>query len=613
MKHRAAVLSVLFVAAFTAIGDSGNTGLIYSKTNNGGIVSWTASPLPANAFGHVDTPPKLQPPFSTPTAPVVSSAVAEAIETGSPDDTVELVVSFRDDVEIPFFPKLDPRYSRNHPENLRTQAQRDRLVEQLAAVRERTYRQRQQQLEALDIRTRETFWLSDAMVVVAPLRSIMALAHLADVQRIQLARIRQPAPFVTQGRALINSDPLFNFVTANANTTFAPHVAILDTGSPMPLNHSHFTPRTRIELEKDCFHALPNSNCNTTTLGWDPYDRCNHATSSSGILTSTDSGSYRGVTPFQVGTYKIYDTACQGGIPEAMRGLAAAVADGYSVLLVETQQVEPTANDSEPLASQANQAFNAGCAVIATAGNFGNTAGISTMVRSPANARNVIAVGAQSVQSSTPDAYNSHGPTPDQRVKPDVLGPTNTITASSDGSVQQFGGTSGAAPYVAAGAALLGAYWNRTMSGGSFSWVIAPGQIYAGLIDAGNRVNFDNTWGAGRIRLLDPNWLSGHGEVTLSTNGSYADIPTGVIPVGMVMKAAVWWQDSSTTATHNDIDLALGSTGGWYQSINSANGVFEKVQSATVNSPMPFNVRIIAYNLPVGPQRIFYSWHAAAP
>lgn len=436
------------------------------------------------------------------------------------------------------------------------------------------------------------------MIVTAPRNRVAAIAARLDVRRIDLAERQAPPPSVSAGRYLIKSDALYNNLAASGG--FSPHIAVLDTGSPMPLNHLQFSPRSRVELEKDCFHS-GDYNCVSQAPGWNSQDLCNHGTSSAAILTAlgTQGDAYRGVTGFQIGTYRIYDDTCHGGPAEAIRAIAAAVADGYPVQLVETQQAE---DDSGGLATQANQAFNAGVAVIATNGNFGP--GAST-VRSPAVGHNVIGVGSQHFYYLTTYPDQSLGPTADGRIKPDVQAPSGTYTASSENAtaIHEFGGTSGAAPYAAGAAALLGAYWSRAANGVT---MVAPGQIYAGLIDAGIQTAFNNTVGAGRISLMDPAWQQGHGFVDLGSQ-QYVDVPIGNVPSGTV-KTAIWWSDLGV-GVHNDMDLSLHTSQNWYPSSNASAGVFEKSGYGPVQTADIWYVRIIGYYVPTGSQRVYYSWH----
>lgn len=65
--------------------------------------------------------------------------------------------------------------------------------------------------------------------------------------------------------------------------------------------------------------------------------------------------------------------------------------------------------------------------------------------------RNVVSVGAVSLQDSTQQPYSSRGPTSDGRPKPELCGPTGVTGTAYD----VYHGTSAAAPYVAAGFAVL--------------------------------------------------------------------------------------------------------------------------------------------------------------
>lgn len=76
-------------------------------------------------------------------------------------------------------------------------------------------------------------------------------------------------------------------------------------------------------------------------------------------------------------------------------------------------------------------------------------------ILSPAAARSALAVGAVDVLSDELAPYSSQGPTDDGRLKPEVTGPSNTISFAWSGDSGRFTGTSAAAPHVAAFAALV--------------------------------------------------------------------------------------------------------------------------------------------------------------
>ncbi|HLK63074.1 MAG TPA: S8 family serine peptidase [Bryobacteraceae bacterium] len=76
-------------------------------------------------------------------------------------------------------------------------------------------------------------------------------------------------------------------------------------------------------------------------------------------------------------------------------------------------------------------------------------------ILNPASARTAVAVGAVDVMTKALARYSSQGPTDDGRAKPEVNGPTNTISFTYASRNGRFTGTSAASPHVAALAALL--------------------------------------------------------------------------------------------------------------------------------------------------------------
>lgn len=111
---------------------------------------------------------------------------------------------------------------------------------------------------------------------------------------------------------------------------------------------------------------------------------------------------------------------------------------------------------------------------------------------SPADALNVLAVGATYWSDDRLEPYSSRGPTNDGRVKPDISAPASIDTASYN--PETFPGTSAATPHVAAAAALVKQAFPD----------FQPNQIKQFLIDRAidlGELGHDNRFGAGRLNL----------------------------------------------------------------------------------------------------------------
>jgi len=196
-----------------------------------------------------------------------------------------------------------------------------------------------------------------------------------------------------------------------------------------------------------------------------------------------------------------------------------------------------------------------------------------------ASAHKVIAVGAHDIDPPCTEdgfisnvcGYSGRGPTTDGRYKPDILGYSHykTSIASGDDKTDEFGGTSAAAPTVAAMAML---YNNFLEHVSDFATWLTPGHIYAALIASGEHTtkwegSYDyigvepgiaklNIEGVGRPKMVAGPGL--FGTVTLNDVGDLATIEVDV-PVGVCgIQAGIWWPEDVDQA-HNDVDLIIRS------------------------------------------------------
>ena len=245
------------------------------------------------------------------------------------------------------------------------------------------------------------------------------------------------------------------------------------------------------------------------------------------------------------------------------------------------------------------------------------------------SAHKVIGVGAHEIDppcqsggiSSDVCAYSSRGPTTDGRYKPDILGYTNYESSSSktDVKTKNMGGTSGAAPTVAAMAMLYNNYFEHHSD--SATW-LAPGHIYAALIASGEHttkwegsytnvgvepdIAHLNIEGAGR-----PKMALGRGSVgtvTLSDDGDLATIDLDVSEGACGIKAGIWWPEGAEE-THDDVDLIIRNP--WNDTIaraESGNSVWERASVDGGNSGLAggrYEVQILGYDVN-NEQQVYY-------
>lgn len=536
----------------------------------------------------------LQATFSFADAGPVATATAPAPRTADekihPDlktartrgERLRVIIELPEHLSMPSFPSRDRKKPLSDPANQAILRQRSERSEQVLQARVGHNGPVVEELKAHGVVVIEQFWITNSILVDMPAAAVDALAARADVLSLSPERTTVEPPTVRAGRDIIQSD--YNGVAAWTYFYDQMLIALLDTGTAITAGgvptHTLFDPPTQI-VGYDCVNGT-SSNC-TAGINLNPRDDCwNHGISSTGILTGNNSlgDDYHGVTNFVVHSFKVYDqngtgTGCtvlngtQLGlnVAAAQRGFQAAINLGIEVIVAEIQDWKGSV-----LTTAADNAFNAGCAVIAAAGNAGPNAGT---VRSPGEAHKAIAVGAVDYLTLATETYSGRGPESDGRIKPDIMAPTNTWTASNTGftALRSFGGTSGATPYGGAAASLF--WWTGT---GGFGSPSIPGVIYAQLINYGNNVTnptSNNNIGAGLIQLQNGQQDEWWGEMDI-TNGLTLILNLTIYNRNQI-DVSIWWPEPTTT--HNNIDVRLRNPSGTtVASSLSVNSVFEKLR-----------------------------------
>ena len=519
-------------------------------------------------------------------------AIEQSLEQG---EFQEYVVDYEHGVPMPLLPDLNPQLPRFAPENLAILETRIAMFEGVRRARLEAVSELVASIEGQGSEVLEHFTLAGAMLVRGKKGMLQYLAQQPQVDHVErVIETDSPPPGdVSDGRDLINSDRFFDM-----GGTGVPYTALLDTG--IRSTHTLFTGPDHIDFEEDC--ANGNGDCDDTgNVNYDPDDLCNHGTSSAAIYTgNSDLGdAYRGVTSETLDSWKVYNTSCFLDTTAVHRGYDEAVYWGDKVIIAEMQSSQ---DHKGSIADDADDAYDAGSCTIAANGNFGPTSGT---VRSPASAHKAIGVGSYDVDTLANISSQSRGPTPDDRKKPDIQAPTNTVTArtTSSTAVGTFSGTSGATPY-AAGAASVWADWTGQTSLTDSS----VGKIYAALINSGPNdwdIPFDNAEGAGQFELPDGGTYY-RGSRTLSDGESKFkefNVPAGADKVSV----AIWWPEKQGW-THRDIDLYLeNAAGNISDSSISGPSVFEHCWVTNPGSG-DREIEIYAYDVPwLKSQTVYYS------
>ncbi|MEO0189485.1 MAG: S8 family serine peptidase [candidate division WOR-3 bacterium] len=271
----------------------------------------------------------------------------------------------------------------------------------------------------------------------------------------------------------------------------------------------------------------------------------------------------------------------------------------------------------------------------------GNSGPSANTVGSPATAKNCVSVG--SVQNGTSassiSSWSSRGPTDDNRIKPTIMAPGQSLTSSTTGTstYSSMQGTSMASPAAAGALTLARQYlregWypsGKKVAGSAWSYISAA-MIKAIAINCAdpNITGYtvpDNNIGWGRVNLDSTLYFAGEARKTLLLDDTIG-VLTGErkdyhfsVPSGAAnLKITLVWTDypgnpAVLRQIVNDLDLyvQVGSTfyrgnqysGGQSSPNPSGRDSLNVEECVRVNAPTAGDwlVRVEGRNVPYGPQ-----------
>jgi len=568
----------------------------------GGAPSDNIKPSQREKEGVVEDPPVLNP------APKIDPLLLREIARLSPEDRIQVVLLLKSSFPMRRLPELVPGENRYSKRNAPLLAKRQAAFEGLKRARRGDALGKLQKILGGSIKNDQSdlgvsvidfLTLSGALIVEIPVSAVGQLAKHADV--LHLDSVNLSGEYLDDGittndiidaRQQLNTDPYFNAGAEGGGFYFG----VIDSG--VRITHTNFNGPDQIDFWRDCFHTTSVTCNDTGDAGWSPGDGVNHGTKVMGIVNANSSlgGAWRGVADTTTDSWDVTDDS--GNSPSCLAVERALNAAALVADKVVTASLSCGGDETGTSALAADDAYDAGMLVFFANGNGGPGAGT---VSAPASAHKVIGVGAFDITSGNQYNGQSRGPTNDGRIKPDLQAPTSSESTSNASNTAQatICCTSGATPFASAAGLLLTDWFGNFLT--------SPGKIYAMMINYGeNRYGqIDNTEGVGPFRL-GTGGVHISGSRTLTSTGQNVYVNLNVPPGKEDLRAAIWWPENAGD-THNDIDLRLEHPSGTsIQSSISINSVFEHVIVSDPDSGS-WRIRIRAYNLPTGPQTVYYA------
>lgn len=579
--------------------------------------------LPASSISKRPSPSVA---VARPETPRLSPTVARWRAERSPSEAVIVLVTLREDGTYPTLPRLRRDRPRDSVENEIVVGQRHQLLDAFAVQREGRHRAKLARLGPHQFRLVESFAAANVLAVETTLADLDLLLTDPDVQHVEPLTNGEPPPAASDsttktGRTLMRSDWwISNLAGSGYRNLGWERIALLDTG----VRTTHTLLSGKINFARDCVNGTSNYCQSGSNLN--PGDVLNHGTASAAIMSGTSNlgDAYAGTAFYKINSYKVYNDGLLGlDYTAVQRAFLAAQANGDDVIVAEMQALATAAGAITAAAEVSATVY--GIPVIAAAGNGPQGPFTDFEIRAPGNARNALGIGAFDAASGATIISFSHGPTPDGRIKPDVLFPTHIATAGvgSDTYIRRsednnlYGGTSCATAFAGAIAATIVNQYYDSTSPPTQIWP-EPGRVYTTLLLDGVRAAFDNTNGVGRIERAQ-NWCeqgytTAWGEVTLNAAGNVATIYVVENPWCDVnenqLDVVIWWSESET-APHQQMKAYLFSpAGALVESSTHATSVFQKIRHRPAGGLQAGQYRLEIYGPSTMPQNVRVHYYA---
>lgn len=404
------------------------------------------------------------------------------------------LASFSQDEEawVYFTDKPNAQFYLDNPLEMLTQRALDRRTAQGIALNindapiEQAYIDQVAAYEGITVKAKSK-WLN-CVHVRGNVNSITTLSELSFVDTIVFAddalntsgKIRTPKPINPVNKTLDVSEN-FNYGNSQnqiemlnghllhqANYTGAGKIiAVLDSGFT---NVNSTTPFQRL-----FDNNLILGGYNYVSQNEDVYSLHNHGTMTLSCMGGFVDGQLVGTAPdAQYYLFVTEDVADENPVEESYWVEAAEEADRLGADIISTSlgyyvydnpnysHVYTNMTGNEAFASKgANIAFSKGMIVVASAGNSGGNPEPFNHIGVPAEATNVLAVGAVKFDE-TFATFSSVGPGYENRIKPEVMAKGQAATvANTSGAIQTASGTSFSCPIMAG---MVASFWSAVPS-----------------------------------------------------------------------------------------------------------------------------------------------------